>query len=163
MSPAAGFLQSLVNPKLVFPDLKAGTADEVLGELAALLEKTGTVRDAADLAERLRRRERDGCTGMGGGVALPHCRSNDVHDVVLAVGTSRRGVDFGAPDGIPVTLIFLILSPIDAPALHLQALARLSRLVRTPGVGDALRRASSGEEIVEALREAEAASAVASV
>lgn len=156
----AGFLQSLVNPKLVFPDLAARTADELLGEMAGLLEKSGTVKSSADLADRLRKRERDGCTGMGGGVALPHCRSKDVSDVVLAVGVSRAGVDFRAVDGIPVTLIFLILSPLDAPALHLQALARLSRLVRTPGLGDALRRSTTAEEIVEVLREAETASPV---
>ena len=160
MSPGSGFLQSLVNPKLVFPDLTSKTSDELLGEMAALLEKAGMVRSATDLAERLRRRERDGCTGMGGGVALPHCRSGDVSDVVLAVGVARGGVDFCAPDGIPVTLIFLVLSPLEAPALHLQALARLSRLVRTPGLGDALRRSTTAGEIVEVIREAEAGSPV---
>ena len=155
MSAGTGFLPSLVNPRLVFPDLAAKTSDELLGEMADRMAAAGSVKDAEDLAQRLRRRERDGCTGLGGGVALPHVRSRDAQDVVLAIGISRVGVDFGASDGIPVTLVFLILSPQDAPALHLQTLARLSRLVRTPGLGDALRRAGSAEEIVDVLREAE--------
>ena len=64
-------------------------------------------------------------------------------------------MDFHAPDGVPVTLIFLILSPSQSPALHLQALARISRLLKIPGVADALRRAPTPEALVSALREAE--------
>jgi PTS system nitrogen regulatory IIA component len=64
-------------------------------------------------------------------------------------------VDFGAPDGVAVTLIFLILSPAQAPAQHLQALARISRLLRWPGVADSLRQAGSPDQIVQTLREAE--------
>jgi mannitol/fructose-specific phosphotransferase system IIA component (Ntr-type) len=78
-----------------------------------------------------------------------------VDDVVLAVGLAPDGIDFHAADGVPVTLIFLILSPADQPAVHLQALARISRLLRTPGVVETLRRARTREEILEALKEAQ--------
>lgn len=162
-SPGAGLLTPLFDRRLVFPDLRATTSDEVFGELAARLEAAAVVRDAADLAERLRRRERDGSTGLGGGVALPHCRLKEVLDVVLAVGVSPEGIDFRAPDGGAVHVVFLILSPVEAPALHLQALARLSRLVRTAGVVDQLRAAGSADQIVERLKEAEAGSAVSRV
>ena len=78
-------------------------------------------------------------------------------ELVLSVASCPSGIDFGAPDGLPVTLVFLILSPAQAPALHLQALARISRLLKTPGVAESLRLASTSDELVAALREAEAA------
>src|SRR5688572_27542140 len=111
-SAETGFLR-FVDERLVFPNLAASTLDGVLGELAAHLEKAGVVEDAEDLARRLVERERMGSTGLGSGLAIPHCKLRDLADVVLAIGVSRMGIDFGAPDGEPVTLLFLVLSPAD--------------------------------------------------
>jgi PTS system fructose-specific IIC component len=146
-----------VDPRLVFPDLAARTRDEALAEIAGRLEAAGVVRDAEDLAGRLTKREREGCTGVGKGVAFPHCRVDGISDAVLAVARSSEGIDFGAPDGVPISVFFLLLSPKDAPALHLQALARLTRLARAPGLIDEVRAARSAEEIAAALRQADAA------
>jgi PTS system nitrogen regulatory IIA component len=150
-----GLLHGLLDPRFVFADLRGPGLEEALGELARRLAAAGVIRDVPDLTRRLIERERLGCTSLGGGVAIPHCKSRDVDDVVLAIGLAPDGVDFGAPDGVPVTLIFLILSPSDQPAIHLQALARISRLLRTAGVVETLRRAKTREEILEALREAQ--------
>jgi mannitol/fructose-specific phosphotransferase system IIA component (Ntr-type) len=147
-------LQGLVDPRYVFTDLSGPGLEDVLGEIARRLAAAGAIRDAQDLTRRLIERERLGCTSLGGGVAIPHCKSGDVSDVVLAIGRVPAGVDFHCADGLPVTLIFLILSPADHPALHLQALARISRMLRRPGVADGLRRAGTREEILEALKEA---------
>jgi mannitol/fructose-specific phosphotransferase system IIA component (Ntr-type) len=65
-------------------------------------------------------------------------------------------VDFAAPDGKPVDLVFLLLSPTEVPAMHLAVLARLSRILRAPGVADRIREAGGPESVAEALREAEA-------
>lgn len=160
---SATFAAGLVDPRLAFPRLASRTLDGVLSEIAALVAEAGVVPDAEHLAERLRKRERDGCTGVGQGVAFPHCRLEGLRDIVVAVGLSPEGIDFGAPDGIPITVLFLLLSPRDAAALHLQALARLTRLARTPGLVEELRQADSAEAIVRALREAEAGGASAAV
>jgi PTS system nitrogen regulatory IIA component len=156
VSPAgAGFLQSLVDPRLVFSDLEARSVEEALEELAGRIARSGVVGDGRDLARRLLEREKLGSTGLGGGIAIPHCKLKEVKDVVLSVAISGPGVDFHSSDGIPVSLIFLILSPADLPALHLQALARISKVLRRPGVADRLRGARSPEEIAETLRDAE--------
>ncbi|MBC8646442.1 MAG: PTS sugar transporter subunit IIA [Thermoanaerobaculia bacterium] len=156
VSPAdAGFLQSLVESRLVFPELQARNMEDALSEVARRLAAAGVVADEADLARRLLERERLGSTGLGAGIAIPHCKLRELRDVVLAVAMSGPGVDFHSSDGIPVSLIFLILSPADMPALHLQALARISRVLRRPGVADRLRVARSAEEIAGALRDAE--------
>ena len=154
-SAGEGLLQGLLDSRFVFADLRGPGLEEVLGELARRLAAAGVIRDVQDLTRRLIERERLGCTSLGGGVAIPHCKSRDVDDVVLAVGLAPEGIDFQAADGVPVTLIFLILSPADQPAVHLQALARISRLLRTPGVVETLRRAKTREEILEALKEAQ--------
>jgi mannitol/fructose-specific phosphotransferase system IIA component (Ntr-type) len=147
-------LQGLVDPRYVFTDLRGPGLEDALGEMARRLAAAGAIRDAQELTHRLVERERLGCTSLGGGVAIPHCKSRDVSDVVLAIGRAPGGVDFCSTDGVPVTLIFLILSPADHPALHLQALARISRMLRRPGVAEGLRRAETREEILEALKEA---------
>ncbi len=156
-----GFLQGAMDLRLVFTDLEAKTLEQALNEMAHRLAAAAVVRDPADLARRLLERERLGCTGLGSGIAIPHCKLRDVSDIVLAIGTSQSGIDFHAADGVPVSLVFLILSPGEKPALHLQALARISRLLRTPGVAESLRRAATPGEILEALGEAETSLMVA--
>jgi PTS system nitrogen regulatory IIA component len=161
MNPAdAGFFPALVDERRIFPDLAGTTRDEALAEMSAALAETGVVSDGAELARRLVERERMGSTGLGAGLAIPHCKLREIGDVVLAVGVSRRGIEFGAADGQPVRLVFLVLSPADAPALHLQALARISRVIRVPGVLEKVSDAATAGEIAAALKDAEARLAV---
>jgi len=154
--------ESLVDPRRVFPHLPGATREEVLGELAARLAAGGAIAEPGELVARLIDRERLGCTGLGGGVAIPHCKLRGLADVLVAVASTASPIDFGAADGIPIDLIFLVASPADAPAAHLQALARISRLLRAPGVADALRAAGSPAEIVGVLEAAEKGIAVSS-
>lgn len=148
---APGLHPGLVDPRLVFTGLSASSVAEALGEIAERLAKAHVVSNGGDLTRRLLERERLGCTGLGRGIAIPHCKLKELDDIVLAVAAFRPGVDFGAPDGIPVTLVFLILSPARSPGLHLQALARVSRLLKSPGVAESLARAQTPEEIVAVL------------
>lgn len=155
MLSEAGLFPRLVDERLVFLDLTASTVEEALAELSTGLARAGLVKDADDLARRLGERERLGSTGLNGGLAIPHCKTRDLAEVLLAVGVSQKGIDFRAADGVPVTLIFLVVSPADAPGLHLQALARISRVIRMPGVADDVRRAATADAIAAILRTAE--------
>ncbi len=144
-----------VSERLIFPSVEAATAEGALAEMAAGLEAAGIVPKAEELARRLVEREAMGSTGLGGGLAIPHCKVRELADVVVSIGISREGVDFRASDGQPVTVIFLVLSPTDSPALHLQALARISRLIRMPGVADSLRHADGAAGVSAVWAEAE--------
>ena len=164
MSPAGeGLWPGAVDPRFVFTDLESVTAEGALAEMARGLAAAGVVTDAGELARRLLEREQLGCTGLGSGIAIPHCKWKGLSEIVVAIGSSRSGIAFHSADGIPVTLLFLVLSPAEAPALHLQALARISRLLRAPGVAESLRRASTPGGILEALREAGTALPVGTV
>ena len=146
----------LYDIRRVFQGLPGRTREEVLEEFAFRLAQGGAVREPGELVTRLIERERLGCTGLGGGVAIPHCKLRDLAEVVVAVASTERPIDFGASDGIPVTLIFLVASPAEAASPHLQALASISRLLRAPGVVDGLRAARTPLELLGVLRGAEA-------
>lgn len=126
--PVAG---PLTRPELIFSGLPATDCRGVLRELAERVAATGLVRDAGALYRALLEREQLGSTGIGSGVAIPHCKLEELEHGILAVGIARPPVEFGAADGDPVAVFFLVLSPNDSPAEHLQTLARISRWVRT--------------------------------
>ncbi len=150
-----GSASTLFDSRRIFLDLPGGSMAGTLGEIARRLEAAGQVKDAADLTTRLLEREKLGCTGLGNGLAIPHCKLAGLENVVVAVGVVPDGVDFQAIDGRPVRLVLLVLSPADAPAGHLQALARISRLVKTPGVTEAILSSGTPDEVARALRAAE--------
>lgn len=129
---------------------------ETLLDMARRLRDGGDVKDPEDLTKRLLEREKLGCTGLGNGLAIPHCKLAELDGVLVAIGIAHSGVDFNALDGRPVRLILLVLSPAESPAGHLQALARISRLVKTPGVTEAILSAGSADEVSRILKETEA-------
>lgn len=146
----------LFDSRRIYLDLPGGSMADTLGEMARRLKASGDVKDADDLARRLIEREKLGCTGLGNGLAIPHCKVAGLEGVLVAIGVVPGGVDFRALDGRPVRLVLVVLSPSDAPAGHLQALARISRLVKTPGVSGAILSASSPDEVAKVLKETEA-------
>lgn len=152
----------LVDPRLVFFRVPGATRDALFAELAGRLAAHGAVRDAGELIARLVKRERDGCTGVGRGIAIPHCRLDRVDGEIVAFASTRPPVDFGAADGVPVDLVFLVVSPTQAAAAHLQAVARVSRLLRVPGFADSLRSAGSAAELSACLEAAEASAGAGS-
>lgn len=140
-------LESLTRPELIFRHLPAQDRDSVLQALAARLAESGLVGSSAELLAKLQEREQLGSTGIGAGVAIPHCKLKGLERPILAVGVvDRPGVDFGAVDGKPVRLFFLLVSPTQSPAEHLQVLAAISRWVKAEGhVAELLESRDAGE------------------
>jgi nitrogen PTS system EIIA component len=124
-------LATLIRPDLVFPELPAGDRLEVLRCLADRIAERGLVRDREALFQQLWDREQLGSTGIGGGVAIPHCRISGLARGAIAVGVVPQGVDFAAADGEPVRLLFVVIAPGDAPGEHLKMLAAISRWLKS--------------------------------
>jgi PTS system fructose-specific IIA component/PTS system nitrogen regulatory IIA component len=101
-------------------------------------------------------REELGSTGIGKGVAVPHAKHECVQGLVVAFGRSQKGIEFSALDGQPVHLVFLLLSSKDVSGQHLEALARVARLVRDDRFCRFLREAKSRKELADILLEADA-------
>lgn len=146
-------LSDLVPPGGVLDDLRSGTKDEVLRELAAAAAKAAPAIPGAAFADALRERESLGSTGIGEGVAIPHGKAAGLDRVTALLARSRPGVDFDAADGRPVHLFFLIAAPESSAGLHLQALARVSRLFRSPAFRRGLLEAEGAEGMRRFLEE----------
>lgn len=98
-------------------------------------------------------READRSTGIGRGLAVPHCRSDNVEAFHVSVAVLAEGVDWNALDDRPVNFIFLVIGPADKPEAYLQLLSQISRLIRLPGVTNRLLAATTPDEVVSVIRE----------
>ena len=148
-SGLAGFDDLIVADGVVI-GLAAADKDVLLAALADRIARSAGI-DAALILERVRVREVLGSTGFGGGAAIPHARFADLTSVVAVVAVTALPVDFGAIDNQPVDIVVLMLSPEDAGADHLKALARISRTLRDPVRLDAIRDARTDAELRAAI------------
>jgi PTS system nitrogen regulatory IIA component len=142
-----------LGPSAILPDLVSTTKRGVLEELVGLLAREGKIKDAAATLEVLMEREKLGSTGIGQGIAIPHAKTTQTTEVVAACGLSRRGVQFDALDGEPVYIVFLLVAPPEAAGLHLQALARISRLLKDKFFRQSLREMRGAPEILKLIKE----------
>ena len=110
--------------------------------------------DADLVLEHLEERERLGSTGFGRGVAIPHARISGVSRPVSVLLKLRQPADFAAADGLPVDIVFGLLSPENSGATHLHALAAISRLMRDERVHEALSDAPNKEALYGLLTKA---------
>lgn len=133
-------------------DLDAETKDDVLKELVALLgldEKSEGI-----LFKMLKRRENLGSTGIGRGIAIPHCRSLVVNRLRVAFGRKLQGVEFKAIDEQPVRNIFLIVAPpLEVSNQYLPVLGKIAQFSKEPDVPDRLAAIETPEEFLELLEE----------
>ena len=124
-------IRDLARRDLVFVDVDGRDRTSILKRLASMVSEKGTVACSADrLYESLWEREELQSTGVGDGIAIPHCKVRGLKEVIMAVATCSQDVDFDAPDGQPVRLVFLLLSPAKAAVVHLRSLAALSSWLR---------------------------------
>ena len=151
-------LSKLMSPASVNLNLKSADRDGVLEELVNQVSEIAKQPDARQtLLKALREREQLHSTGIGDGVALPHARNALVglvdHPVII-FGRSAQGVSFGAIDGEPSKLFFLLVAPTVTE--HLAMLARLSRLLREPRLRQELLVADTPKKALALIRDAEA-------
>ena len=122
---------SVLDPSLCISDLKTKRRASAIQELVARVHAAGGVRNGEALCDTLVLRERWFGTGVGKGVAVPHARSIAVIEPRLVVGRSRKGIDWEAPDGLPVQLVLLVLSPSETSEdAHIDRVARAMTLTR---------------------------------
>jgi PTS system nitrogen regulatory IIA component len=143
-------IADLVTPRSVIAQLRAPTKRQVLQELARRAAAMTGLPDRR-IYDALAERERLGTTGIGTGVAIPHCRLSELTRLHGMFARLERPVPFEAIDNEPVDLVFLLLAPLDAGAEHLKALARISRLLRDRAMCEKLRGANSADALYALL------------
>ena len=126
--------------------LPAEDKPAILSALADVFARAYDLR-ADDVLDYVEEREKLGSTGFGRGVAIPHARFPGLQRPVAALLKLEQPADFAAADGLPVDLVFGLLSPADSGATHLHALAAISRMVRDEAMHDALATAPDAEAL----------------
>jgi mannitol/fructose-specific phosphotransferase system IIA component (Ntr-type) len=126
-------LRDFLSPDAVQLDLRAGTKEELLAQMVSLLGLPA--RGAKTITDLVQRREGLGSTGVGRGVAIPHCRSLVVDRLRLAFGRHMQGIAYDAMDGEPVHFVFLIVAPpVEVSNLYLTVLGKVAQFVREDDV-----------------------------
>lgn len=130
--------------------------NETLDAMVALMAKSGKINDVEKYRKGVYAREEEGTTGIGEGIAIPHCKSDAVSRPGLAAMVIKDGVDFDALDGEKVSLIFLIAAPNTEDNVHLDVLSKLSVLLMDENFTSGLRNAKTVEEFLSVIDRVEA-------
>lgn len=148
-------LRGILSPARVFVDLEPAPKEALISDIAERLAEAGEIEDPDALCRRLITREQMMTTGVKEAFAFPHAFTPQIDTLKLIVGVVREGTDWESLDGKPVEFIFLLLGPLSHQDKHLRVLARLSRIATGPGFLDALRQATTADEIVNLLSESD--------
>ncbi|MDX1975633.1 MAG: PTS sugar transporter subunit IIA [Rickettsiales bacterium] len=139
-------LATILPPDAVLAGLPARDKKQALKMLSAYAAQFCNISEK-DIYSTLLEREYAGCTGMGGGVCIPHGRFEGLKGLHAIFAKLDERIEFGAADGKPVDLVFLLLTPMEANNEHIKALATMSRLLRNKILCEAIRQSSDATEI----------------
>jgi len=144
-------LAQIIQPGCVKAPLDAKDKTSAITELIDLLEAEKLLQNKDEALQSVLVREQMRSTGIGSGVAIPHGKCKAVRELVMAIGIAHQSIDFNSVDGKPVSIIMLLLSPIDQTGPHIQALAKISKIMLDESFRTKLQNASSSAEVCELL------------
>jgi PTS system nitrogen regulatory IIA component len=143
----------LIRRELVVPALASTSKVGILEELAGHLAGARNDVDQGQLSRVLIDRESLASTAIGQGVAIPHGKLPQLHEIVACLGRARGGVDFDSMDGKPTYLFFVMVAPENSAGTHLKALARISRIFKDESFRKRLLSAPDADAMFELIRE----------
>jgi Phosphotransferase system mannitol/fructose-specific IIA domain (Ntr-type) len=153
-------LSDVITQDLILTDMKGKDPASILREFAEAASKAGKYPDPDLLFDRLNDREKQESTCVGNGIAIPHCKVENLPDVFIAIGYSAQGVDFKAFDGQLTYFFFLVVSPANSSVQHLRTLAALSRLLRSTNFISHLRERPDSAHLLQLIKQEEEESKV---
>src|SRR3989339_1240457 len=142
-------LTQILQPSCVKVPLENDDKQAAIAELVDLLDSNGQIINRDTVLDAVLLREKTRSTGIGSGIAIPHGKCKATKELVMAVGIAKKPIDFDSVDGRPVNIIILLVSPADQTGPHIQALARISRLMLDEQFKKALENAGSAEDVYE--------------
>jgi mannitol/fructose-specific phosphotransferase system IIA component (Ntr-type) len=149
-------LSRILSAANILVPIRATDKTGVITELVELLAANDPRIDRGRALEAVLKREADRTTGIGYGLAIPHGRSEGCPQLAMAAGKPLEPIDFQSIDRRPVTFVVLLVSPPDQAGPHIQALAKISRLMNHEGFREAVMRAASAQELHHAIAAYEA-------
>ncbi|MDA0127661.1 fructose-specific PTS transporter subunit EIIC [Vibrio sp. MarTm2] len=144
-------ITKLINENLIKLELEATSKQEVFEELVEVLYQQGRISNKSDFLADILKREAEGNTGFEEGIAIPHAKSAAVLEPAVVIGVRKAGIEYGADDGQPSTLFFMIASPDGGDDHHIQVLAELSSKLIEDGFVERFINATSPQQALELL------------
>lgn len=144
-------LTKILQPSCVKVPLEGKNKKSAITELVDLLDANGLLLDKETVLKAVLAREQARSTGIGSRIAVPHGKCNAVKELVMSIGVAGKPIDFESVDGKPVTIIILLVSPTDQTGPHIQALAKISKLMLDEKFKERLEKATSSEEVYELI------------
>ena len=148
-------LAQFFEPDLIDVDMTAESKKEAVEKLVELFITKYPDKNKQELIQAVNDREARGSTSFGRGFAFPHARTDAVNDLHIAFGISRKGLPDQSPDGVPLKVVCLLLTPRNISKLYLQALSGLANFARRPGIVDELLLANSPGALIKIIEKAE--------
>ena len=148
-------ITDLLSEKAIELNVKAKDKNDIINKMGELMLKTGRITDVNKYKELVFKREEEGSTGVGEGIAIPHGKGNCVTEPGLVAMVVPEGVEYNALDGKPVNLLFMIAAPDTNSNLHLDVLSRLSTMLMDADFKNKLISAKSKKEFLEIINETE--------
>jgi len=144
----------LLTAEQIIPEMTATERWPAIVELIDLLLKLGKIKapDRESILASLKQREETMSTGIGFGIAIPHCSSDRLTEVVAAFGRSSAGIEFDALDNAPVKFVVLFIVPKNQFQTHLRTLASIAKFLNDRSIRENLAKATSREEILAIFR-----------
>ncbi len=148
-------LTKILQSSCVLVPLKGKDKKDIITELVDMLAENELLLDRDAVLEAVLIREQTRSTGIGSGIAIPHGKCGAVKELVMAIGIASEPIDFESVDGKGVTIVLLLVSPADQTGPHIQALAKISRLMLDDKFKESLEKACSSEEAYELISKKE--------
>jgi PTS system nitrogen regulatory IIA component len=146
-------IMDFLSKDAIIIDLKSIDKKSAIIELAETLKITKKVKKTDEIIDVILEREKLGSTGIGQGVAIPHGKTDVLHEQTGVFGISHKGIEFNSLDGEPVHIIFLLVGPIEVAGQHLKALSKISRLFKDKFLRQAIKGVATTDEVVKIIQE----------
>ena len=148
-------LTKILQSSCVRVPLESKDKKGIITELVDVLAENGLLLDRDAVLEAVLVREQTRSTGIGSGIAIPHGKCGAVKELVMAIGIASEPIDFESVDGKGVMIVLLLVSPADQTGPHIQALAKISRLMLDDKFKESLEKACSSKEAYELISKEE--------
>ncbi len=150
-------INRILNRQLTLCQAQGSSKKRVLQNISEFIHSNIETIDSGELFEHLTARERLGSTGIGQGIAIPHCRCDKTTETIGCLIKLKEAVDFDAADNQPVDILFVLIVPENATDEHLETLSQLAQLLDQPEFRNRLRQSQTSDELFQAATEFERA------
>jgi fructose-specific phosphotransferase system IIA component len=144
-------LIQILQPGCIKIPLEGKDKNTVISELVDVLDANHLLTDKNNALDAVMQRERTRSTGIGSGIAIPHGKCTAVKELVMSLGITKQPIDFESIDGKPVRIVLLLISPINQTGPHIQALAKISRLMIDEAFKVKLEKCTSPEQAYDLI------------